>query len=152
MSRVFVNLFDAKHLLYQLLWNMFSKEVEIADCMQILFRGNSLASKIMAYCFKIYGQSYLKELLQPLIVEMFEWDAHKVSYEIDPARFDLTTFYMLVCVLCATAVFCRLDNSENIEENTDNLKRLTQRFFDAIVASAERYSSCISSPDTALLH
>ena len=83
---MFVNLFDAKHLLYQLLWNMFSKEVEIADCMQILFRGNSLASKIMAYCFKIYGQGYLKELLQPLILDMFELDARKVSYEIDPAR------------------------------------------------------------------
>lgn len=27
LARVFVNLFDAKHLLYQLLWNMFSKEV-----------------------------------------------------------------------------------------------------------------------------
>ena len=27
LSRVFVTLFDAKHLLYQLLWNMFSKEV-----------------------------------------------------------------------------------------------------------------------------
>ena len=27
LARVFVTLFDAKHLLYQLLWNMFSKEV-----------------------------------------------------------------------------------------------------------------------------
>jgi len=27
LARVFVNLFDSKHLLYQLLWNMFSKEV-----------------------------------------------------------------------------------------------------------------------------
>ena len=29
LARVFVTLFDAKHLLYQLLWNMFSKEVNI---------------------------------------------------------------------------------------------------------------------------
>ena len=27
LARVFVSLFDAKRLLYQLLWNMFSKEV-----------------------------------------------------------------------------------------------------------------------------
>lgn len=27
LARVFVAVFDAKHLLYQLLWNMFSKEV-----------------------------------------------------------------------------------------------------------------------------
>ena len=92
---MFVNLFDAKHLLYQLLWNMFSKAVEIADCMQTLFRGNSLASKIMAFCFKIYGQSYLRELLHPLIMDMFDADAQKVSYEVDPQRcvcvYDVTT-------------------------------------------------------------
>lgn len=29
LARVFVAVFDAKHLLYQLLWNMFSKEVSI---------------------------------------------------------------------------------------------------------------------------
>lgn len=32
---------------------MFSKEVELADSMQTLFRGNSLASKIMTFCFKV---------------------------------------------------------------------------------------------------
>lgn len=48
-----MTLFDSRHLLYQLLWNMFSKEVELADSMQTLFRGNSLASKIMTFCFKV---------------------------------------------------------------------------------------------------
>ena len=46
LARVFVTLFDAKHLLAPLLWNMFYKEVEVSDCMQTLFRGNSLASKV----------------------------------------------------------------------------------------------------------
>ena len=54
--------------------------------MQTLFRGNSLASKIMAYCFKIYGQGYLRELLNPLIMEMFMNDRQGVSYEVDTAR------------------------------------------------------------------
>lgn len=53
LARVFVTLFDAKHLLSPLLWNMFYKEVEVSDCMQTLFRGNSLGSKIMAFCFKV---------------------------------------------------------------------------------------------------
>lgn len=53
LARVFVTLFDAKHLLVPLLWNMFYKEVEVSDCMQTLFRGNSLGSKIMAFCFKV---------------------------------------------------------------------------------------------------
>ena len=67
LARVFVTLFDAKHLLSPLLWNMFYREVEVSDCMQTLFRGNSLGSKIMALCFKIYGATFLQGLLEPLI-------------------------------------------------------------------------------------
>jgi len=62
-------------------------QVEIADCMQTLFRGNSLASKIMAYCFKIYGHGYLRELLNSLVTEMFiAAEKLALSYEVDPAR------------------------------------------------------------------
>ena len=70
LARVFVTLFDAKHLLSPLLWNMFYREVEVSDCMQTLFRGNSLGSKIMAFCFKIYGATFLQGLLEPLIQDM----------------------------------------------------------------------------------
>lgn len=59
LARVLVTLFDSRHLLYQLLWNMFSKEVELADSMQTLFRGNSLASKIMTFCFKVENTARL---------------------------------------------------------------------------------------------
>ncbi len=62
-------------------------QVEIADSMQTLFRGNSLASKIMAYCFKIYGQGYLRELLNPLITDMFVAERQGIAYEVDPARY-----------------------------------------------------------------
>ncbi|CAL1527010.1 unnamed protein product, partial [Lymnaea stagnalis] len=126
LARVFVNLFDAKRLLYQLLWNMFSKEVEIADCMQTLFRGNSLASKIMAYCFRFYGQWYLRELLNPLLLSMFEVERsdHPVSYEVDPAR---------------------LEPVENIEENKQNLLNITQKVFNAIVGSAPQFPAKLRS-------
>ncbi|XP_064619782.1 neurofibromin-like isoform X5 [Lineus longissimus] len=115
LARVFVSLFDAKHLLYQLLWNMFSKEVEVAECMQTLFRGSNLASKIMVFCFRMYGQYYLKDLLTPLIMEMFETN---LSYEVDAAR---------------------IEDGETVEENRKNLMDLTQRVFDAIVASADKF-------------
>ncbi|XP_041348224.1 neurofibromin-like isoform X2 [Gigantopelta aegis] len=118
LARVFVNLFDAKRLLYILLWNMFTKEVEIADCMQTLFRGNSLASKIMAYCFRFYGQSYLRELLHPLISQMFLMEENHCSFEIDPAR---------------------LEPGENIDANRRNLLTITQKVFNAIVGSAPRF-------------
>lgn len=116
LARVFVTLFDAKHLLSPLLWNMFYREVEISDCMQTLFRGNSLGSKIMAFCFKIYGASYLQTLLEPLIQPLL--DEPFQSFEVDPAR---------------------LDTSEDIEENRQNLIALTQKVFDAIVCSADRF-------------
>ncbi|XP_052834126.1 neurofibromin isoform X3 [Octopus bimaculoides] len=126
LARVFVTLFDAKHLLYQLLWNMFSKEVEIADCMQTLFRGNSLASKIMAYCFRFYGQNYLRSLLNPLIQDMMDIEIQNpnLSYEIDPSR---------------------LESTENIEENKKNLMIITQKVFNAIVGSASRFPAKLRS-------
>ncbi|XP_022248395.1 neurofibromin-like, partial [Limulus polyphemus] len=116
LARVFVTLFDAKHLLSPLLWSMFYKEVEVSDCMQTLFRGNSLGSKIMAFCFKIYGASYLHTLLEPLIQPLI--DQPNTSYEIDPAR---------------------LEEGEDVEENQRNLISLTQRVFNAIISSADSF-------------
>ena len=58
----------------------------MADCMQTLFRGTSLASKIMAYCFKTYGQGYLRELLHDLLLDMFIVDRQGISYEVDSTR------------------------------------------------------------------
>ncbi|XP_058454713.1 neurofibromin isoform X5 [Malaya genurostris] len=116
LARVLVTLFDAKHLLSPLLWNMFYREVEVSDCMQTLFRGNSLGSKIMAFCFKIYGASYLQGLLEPLIRPLLEDPV--TSFEVDPAR---------------------LETNEDIEVNRKNLIALTQKVFDAIVNSADRF-------------
>uniref|UniRef100_A0AAY5LD07 Neurofibromin n=1 Tax=Esox lucius TaxID=8010 RepID=A0AAY5LD07_ESOLU len=116
LARVLVTLFDSRHLLYQLLWNMFSKEVELADSMQTLFRGNSLASKIMTFCFKVYGAAYLQKLLEPLlkgVINTPEW--HNISFEVDPTR---------------------LDQLENLEENQKNLLQITDRFFQAIINSS----------------
>lgn len=116
LARVLVTLFDAKHLLSPLLWNMFYREVEVSDCMQTLFRGNSLGSKIMAFCFKIYGASYLQTLLEPLIRPLL--DDPNTSFEVDTAR---------------------LEPHEDIEQNRKNLIALTEKVFDAIINSAEKF-------------
>ncbi|CAM4729486.1 unnamed protein product [Leuciscus chuanchicus] len=119
LARVLVSLFDSRHLLYQLLWNMFSKEVELADSMQTLFRGNSLASKIMTFCFKVYGATYLQKLLEPLlrgVITGAEWQM--LSFEVDPTR---------------------LETGENLEENQRNLLRMTDRFFQAIISSSGEF-------------
>ncbi|XP_032635293.1 neurofibromin isoform X2 [Chelonoidis abingdonii] len=119
LARVLVTLFDSRHLLYQLLWNMFSKEVELADSMQTLFRGNSLASKIMTFCFKVYGATYLQKLLEPLlrtVITSSEW--HHVSFEVDPTR---------------------LEHTESLEANQRSLLQMTEKFFHAIINSSSEF-------------
>lgn len=116
LARVFVTLFDAKRMLSPLLSNIFYKEVELSDSMQTLFRGNSFGSKIMAFCFKIYGTGYLKSLLEPLLKQLF--DKPLLSYEVDSAR---------------------IDKNEDIDENRKNLLNLTKKVFDAIINSLNQF-------------
>ena len=66
--------------------------------MQTLFRGNSLASKSMAYAFKVYGCGYLQHLLAPCMAIMVH-DSEK-SYEVDPTRYVTSIdFEFTVCLL-----------------------------------------------------
>ncbi|XP_047542622.1 neurofibromin isoform X1 [Vanessa atalanta] len=129
LARVLVSLFDAKHLLAPLLWNIFYREVEVcavSDCMQTLFRGNSLGSKIMAFCFKIYGYGYLQNLLEPLITALLDQaDCNaSLSFEVDPAR---------------------LDPTHDIEINRNNLRDLTREVFERIISSADKFPSQLRS-------
>jgi neurofibromin 1 len=117
LARVFVTIFDAKHMLSHLLWNIFDREIAGSECMQTLLRGNSLGAKIMSFCFKIYGTSYLKSLLEPLILPLMD-EGNAKSYEVDPTR---------------------IDEGEEIDVNRDNLKHLTQTFFDTITGSPEQF-------------
>jgi neurofibromin 1 len=118
LARVLVTIFDAKRFLPQLLVQMFMKEVEVADCYQIIFRGNSLASKIMSFCFKIYGNSYLVQLFQPILINLFAPDNVYKSYEVDPSR---------------------IEANENVDENRQNLLRLTESVIDAILSSGKSF-------------
>ena len=76
----------------------------------------------MAFCFKIYGASYLHNLLQPLLKPLLEDPS--MSFEVDPAR---------------------LDPKEDITDNRSQLVSLTQRVFSAIVSSADKFPTQLRS-------
>ena len=95
---------------------MFAKEVELADCYQTILRGNGLPTKIMLFCFKLYGSHYLYNLFAPILAKMSIADLR--SYEIDPSR---------------------LEQHEQLDENRKNLRLLTQDVFQAILDSTSQF-------------
>ena len=95
---------------------MFFKEVEITDCYQTILRGNSLPTKIMSFCFKVYGTHYLYNLFEPILTKMSISDLH--SYEVDPSR---------------------IEQHEQLDENRRNLHLLTDDIFQAIINSSSQF-------------
>jgi len=49
-----------------------------------LFRGNSIACKVLSVSFKTFGLYYLQSVLRPLIIEHIR--SCDLDYEVDPAR------------------------------------------------------------------
>jgi len=95
---------------------MFAKEVEMADCYQTILRGNGLPTKIMSFCFKLYGSHYLYNLFAPILAKMFIADLR--SYEVDPSR---------------------IEQHEQLDDNRKHLRLLTQDVFQAIIDSASQF-------------
>ena len=142
LARVFVTIFDAKHLLPLLLWNIFNREVEACDSMQTLFRGNSLGSKVMAFCFQIYGKTYLKNLLEPLIKPLVTGTDDK-CYEIDPSKI-FSSSEMVMMDFHST-----IENT--LKENRNNMVDLTKTVLDAIISSVDSFPPQLRSMSHCLL-
>ena len=92
-------------------------QVDSADNMHCFLRGNSLACKVMTYCFKFFGTCYLQEVISPLLQDLFREENIQCSYEVDPTK---------------------LERNEKLEDNQANLIALTDRFFNTITASSEK--------------
>lgn len=118
LAQVFVTLFDAMNLLYQFLWNILSQEVRNCEGMHVLFRGNSLATKVMTFCFKIYGASYINSLLEPLIKPLLKPENVNTPFELDPSR---------------------LNDGDDLQENTKNVLNLAEKFLNRFTASFDDF-------------
>jgi neurofibromin 1 len=116
---VVLGVVEAKNRLDQFAEPLLTEEVVNTETVQTLFRGNSLASKVVAGTFKLFASDFLDRVLKPVIEPIIEQssDNSLIGYEVDPSR---------------------LLFNEDIESNRKNLVDLAQQLFNAIVDAAAR--------------
>lgn len=71
-------------------------QVENTESVQTLFRGNSLASKVIAGTFKAFAGGFLHTVVKPIIEVFIETrsDQGLLGYEVDPSRSVLLVTYI----------------------------------------------------------
>ncbi|XP_019863532.1 PREDICTED: ras GTPase-activating protein 3-like [Amphimedon queenslandica] len=112
MGLCIVNLFLQLNKFEELAHRLITAEVTSTSDPNTLFRGNSVASKVIDEFMKVVGQTYLHRTLQPCIDEIFEV---KRSCEIDQSK---------------------LSEGENIDLNMTNLLFFVEKLMSAITSSA----------------
>ncbi len=80
--------------------------------MDTLFRGNSIACKVLSLSFKTFGLYYLQSVLRPLIIDLVK--ISDLDYEVDPTR---------------------LSDPGKLKVNQSNLLNLVQMFYGTIQKS-----------------
>lgn len=110
-SSAIIHLFEYTHPEYTLsvLKIAIVRELDATLEVNTLFRGNSMASKLLAKYCRLVGTEYLKQTLLPVIAQI----SPDCSYEMDPDKIKGGT----------------------VEFNTLNVKSLAQDFLDAIIKS-----------------
>lgn len=121
----------------------FVFQVGHTESVQTLFRGNSLASKVVAGTFKLFASGFLHSVVKPIIEPIIERqsDRSPLGFEVDPSRSVHAYSRVIVSHLMSNAP--RLAFNEDIEVNKRNLVRVAQRVFDAIVDAASRQETII---------
>eukprot|EP00052_Salpingoeca_macrocollata_P027084 m.255425 g.255425 ORF g.255425 m.255425 type:complete len:2782 (+) comp22689_c2_seq1:322-8667(+) len=111
-AQAILNIFDAKSAVLPLLFRVAEWEVAQCHSAQTLFRRNSVATKLAAACARLYGQQYLRTVLQPILCQLR--DSPAASYEIDESR---------------------LRPGEDLQQNISALQQLCLNIFTAIMDS-----------------
>ena len=93
---------------------MSSPQIDDADSGRVdtLFRGNTIACKVLSSSFKTFGLYYLQSVVRPLILQLLKMGDK--DFEVDPAR---------------------ITDSSKLAENQTNLQELVQTFCTTIVNS-----------------
>ena len=77
-----------------------------------LFRGNSVACKVLSSCFKTFGLYYLQSVVRPLILSLIK--SCDREYEVDPSR---------------------LEDRSKLTSNQNNVLELIESFYSTILSS-----------------
>lgn len=85
MISVMLNIFDTRTSLTNFLKALIDSEIASAATEASLFRRNSVGNKFLSAFAKIHGYSYLRGLIEPLIMFMRELPTGH-SYEMDPSK------------------------------------------------------------------
>ena len=114
LAEVLVTLFDYKNRLAAFLTRILNTEVEALESGRVdtLFRGNSIACKVLSVSFKTFGLYYLQSVVRPLIMQLIKnTDA---DFEVDPTR---------------------LSDPGKLKTNQKNLLNLVKSFYSTIQES-----------------
>ena len=89
-------------------------QVEALDSgrLDTLFRGNTIACKVLSISFKTFGLYYLQSVLRPLILSLMK--SNDCDYEVDPTR---------------------ISDPSNLKTNQSNLLSLVSSFYKTILKS-----------------
>lgn len=92
----------------------FSSQLEAAESGRVdtLFRGNTIACKVLSSSFKTFGLYYLQSVVRPLILQLLK--LVDKDFEVDPAR---------------------MSDPSKLAENQANLLELVQTFCNTIITS-----------------
>jgi GTPase-activator protein for Ras-like GTPase/C2 domain/PH domain len=122
VATTLARIFHSKGMILQLAKNVSSREIDATESPETIFRGNSIATKLVDVYMKMVGLPYLHGVLQPLIAPIY---ASKRALEVDPNK--LATSASPSAMAAANA---------QVEGNVDALVALVGQFFDTIVSSA----------------
>lgn len=130
-----------------ILTKVFLKEADSHDCVKTLFRGTSLASRLMSHCFKTFGSKYLKQILEPHIKQLLDQEApYFVGDKCPTPNKPQSTTCGENFASCRLSISYEIDStkleqSDDISVNQKNLLKLTKEILDSILASANDFPS-----------
>lgn len=118
-----LSLFGSHTSFLSLCKTAISMEVEVTSSAEVLFRRNSMASKLIAMCFRSNGHLYLVNTIQTYIDHICE---DPKGFEIDPKK--------LEAELEANA---EVNRAKALRENKKNLAKICQLILDNIIKSQQ---------------